>query len=275
MRSSARVREALGAVAVHDGLARQARRRRGLALAKRSPVRARSVLDCGERLVDRLLAHVGRSLALDAGPLGRPFRRLLALHFGGRLEVQGLPGLGRSRRVARLVGRELRRGAPELLGRAEDWFDVAGGLGGGDRVVGGQHPIEHAPDLGGDGGPQVADCPVDAEQPGAQAREGPLQLHARGLALPHVLLAPLRQLLVLGRGEAALVGGAELLADGAVVVDELPLRRRPRALVERGHAIVQVPHRLERPMEPLVDEARGVGVGEQPNRRLAGGPEGD
>ena len=118
-------------------------------------------------------------------------------HVAQATRLQILDGLGGGIDAERLVGGKFLGRHAGLFRRGEQRHHAAPLLGQGDLLVGGEQAVEHAPHLVGQFDVQVLELAVDANQPGAEALEQPLQFDAGGFAFEQIRLEAARELLVI------------------------------------------------------------------------------
>ena len=189
-----------------------------------------------------------------------------------------LRGLGRIL-AERLVGGELILGHAGLLRAGKERHQAARLLGGLDRLVGGQHAVEHAAHVVGERArgrvarEEVLDAAIHVQQPGAEPAEHRLQLDARGIAFGQVQLEGLGELLVIGalfleveRAPLVQVAQAEPLHQRLHVAQHAALALGELVGVVGLHAGRHVGHHFEEEVAGLVQEGREIGRLQQGDR---------
>ena len=177
-----------------------------------------------------------------------------------------LCGLGRIL-AERLVGGELLLSHAGLLRAGKERHQAARLLGGLDRLIGGQHAVEHAAHVVGDRArgrvarEEILDAAVHVQQPGAEPAEQRLQLDARGVALGQVQLEGLGELLVIGalfleveRAPLVQVAQAEPLHQRLHVAQHAALALGELVGVVGLHAGRHVDHRLKEEVAGFVQK---------------------
>jgi len=141
----------------------------------------------------------------------------------------------------------------------------------GDLLVGGDQPVEHAPDVVIDLDVQTGDGPVNADHPRLEGREGRLQGGGRRLALHEIRLSGTGEhLVMLGLDLGKEVGLVEIARLG-IEIDAEPVQHALEVVADLLRRIQHggvLHHLLEPEVARLMEHGRQVAVLEDADQRL-------